>query len=84
MIVRQALVAALRFYKRFVSPFLPAACRYYPSCSEYAMESIERHGSLRGAWLALCRLARCHPWSKGGFDPVPGPRPGPPRKSWIL
>ena len=83
-IVRSAMVAPLRFYKRFVSPFLPSACRYYPSCSEYAMESIERYGPLRGAWLTLCRLARCNPLSKGGYDPVPAQRPGPSRKSWIL
>lgn len=84
MTVRSAMVALLRIYKRFVSPFLPPACRYYPSCSEYAMEAIEQHGPLNGAWLALCRVARCHPFSKGGYDPVPAPKPDASRKSWIL
>jgi len=68
---RRAVVGLLRFYKRFVSPLLPAACRFYPSCSEYAMQAVELHGVWRGAGLALWRLARCHPFSKGGYDPVP-------------
>ena len=65
------LVGVLRFYKRFVSPLLPPACRFYPSCSQYAIEAIKTHGSLRGSWLAAKRLGRCHPFSKGGYDPVP-------------
>jgi putative membrane protein insertion efficiency factor len=65
------LVGALRSYKRFVSPLLPPACRFYPSCSMYAIEAIQTHGSLRGCWLAAKRLGRCHPFSKGGYDPVP-------------
>lgn len=65
------LVGALRFYKRFVSPLLPPACRFYPSCSMYAIEAIQTHGSLRGSWLAAKRLGRCHPFSRGGYDPVP-------------
>jgi len=68
---RRAVLGLLRFYKRFVSPLLPAACRFYPSCSEYAMQAVELHGVWRGAGLALWRLARCHPFSKGGYDPVP-------------
>ena len=75
MIVRRALVGLLRFYKRFVSPLLPPACRFQPSCSEYAAEAVEFHGVLRGTGLALWRLARCHPFSRGGFDPVPAPKP---------
>ena len=58
------------FYKRFISPLLPPACRFYPTCSEYAMQAIAQHGILRGSLMALWRLARCHPFSKGGFDPV--------------
>lgn len=67
----RAAVAALRFYKAAISPWLPRACRYEPTCSVYAREAIERHGFRRGAWLAAKRLARCHPFRRGGFDPVP-------------
>ena len=71
MTPRGVLVGALRGYKRFVSPLLPPACRFHPSCSVYAAEAIERHGALRGGWLAVRRVSRCHPWNEGGFDPVP-------------
>jgi putative membrane protein insertion efficiency factor len=64
-------VRLLDFYKRFVSPLLPPACRFEPTCSVYAREAIARHGLARGASLALKRLVRCHPLNKGGFDPVP-------------
>ena len=66
------MLAIVRFYKKWISPLLPPACRYEPSCSTYALEAIELHGALRGGWLALWRLLRCHPFSRGGFDPVPG------------
>ncbi|HVV43837.1 MAG TPA: membrane protein insertion efficiency factor YidD [Bryobacteraceae bacterium] len=66
-----ALTAALRGYKRVISPFLPSACRYYPTCSEYMREAIEVHGPLRGVWMGIRRLSRCHPFHEGGFDPVP-------------
>lgn len=69
--MRRVLVAFLRFYKRFVSPLLPPACRFEPTCSVYAMEAISRHGTLRGCWLTLRRLGRCHPFNPGGWDPVP-------------
>jgi len=65
------LASALRAYKLGISPFLGANCRYEPSCSAYALEAIERHGALRGSWLAARRLARCHPWGGSGWDPVP-------------
>jgi putative membrane protein insertion efficiency factor len=61
----------LRAYKRLLSPMLPAACRYVPTCSDFASEAIERHGALRGGWLALGRLLRCHPLAGAGYDPVP-------------
>lgn len=69
--IRAVLVALVRLYQVGLSPLLPASCRYYPSCSAYAIEALERHGALRGGWLALKRLGRCHPFRAGGFDPVP-------------
>ncbi len=68
--VRAALLA-LRFYQAFLSPLMIGSCRFYPSCSRYAYEAIGIHGVARGAWLALKRLLRCHPFARGGFDPVP-------------
>jgi putative membrane protein insertion efficiency factor len=65
------LTTALRGYKRVISPLLPSACRYYPTCSEYMREAIEIHGPLRGIWMGVRRLSRCHPFHEGGFDPVP-------------
>ena len=62
---------ALRGYKRWISPLLPHACRFVPTCSEYALEAVELHGALRGTWLAAGRLLRCHPFARAGFDPVP-------------
>jgi uncharacterized protein len=66
-----ALLILLRGYKRMISPMFPPACRFVPTCSEFAMEAIERHGALRGVAMAIRRLARCHPFARGGFDPVP-------------
>ena len=68
---RRALVLAIRGYQKLISPALPPSCRFYPSCSQYAIEAIARHGALRGSWLAARRLARCHPFHPGGVDPVP-------------
>ncbi len=69
--MRLILIAILKLYKRFLSPMLPSACRFHPTCSVYAMEAIERHGSLRGCVMAAKRLCKCHPLHAGGFDPVP-------------
>jgi len=69
--MKKLLLLAIRAYSYLVSPFLPNSCRYYPSCSSYAMEAIERHGVLKGVFLTLGRLSRCHPFHEGGCDPVP-------------
>ncbi len=68
---RTVLILLVRAYQIVLSPLLPASCRYYPSCSTYAVEALERHGALRGGWLTLRRLARCNPFRPGGYDPVP-------------
>jgi putative membrane protein insertion efficiency factor len=72
--VRQLLIWFLRGYRFAISPLYGEVCRYYPSCSAYALEAVTLHGALRGSWLAARRLARCHPWAEGGLDPVPAPR----------
>ena len=77
--VGRALLAAIGFYSRAISPALPPRCRFYPTCSAYAAEAVERHGAWRGTGLAVRRLMKCAPWHRGGFDPVPGaalPHPG--------
>jgi len=66
------LVGLLTAYQRFISPLLGPRCRFYPSCSAYALEAVRVHGALRGSWLAVRRLSRCHPFHAGGLDPVPG------------
>ncbi|MEW6687752.1 MAG: membrane protein insertion efficiency factor YidD [Pseudomonadota bacterium] len=71
-LANRLLLALLRAYRYAISPLLPAACRFHPSCSAYAEEALRRHGPLRGGWLAARRVCRCGPWHPGGFDPVPG------------
>lgn len=61
----------IRSYQLLVSPLLPPSCRFHPSCSHYALEALQKHGAMRGLWHALRRIARCHPWHPGGYDPVP-------------
>jgi hypothetical protein len=68
---RLFLATLIRGYQRLLSPVLPPSCRFYPSCSQYALDAVTRHGALKGSWLAARRLARCHPFHPGGFDPVP-------------
>jgi len=70
-IIDRSLMAILDFYKRFVSPALPSACRFHPTCSIYTKDAIERHGAARGVWFGVKRIVRCHPFHAGGFDPVP-------------
>ena len=71
----KVLIAIIQVYRYALSPFLGQHCRFHPSCSSYAVEALAQHGAWRGGWMALRRLASCHPWHPGGFDPVP-PAPG--------
>jgi len=69
--MRRIVMGLIWLYRTCLSPFLGSNCRYYPSCSAYAHEAVDRHGVVRGGWLATRRILRCHPWHEGGFDPVP-------------
>jgi putative membrane protein insertion efficiency factor len=69
--MRRVALFLLRLYKRFLSPLLPPMCRFEPTCSMYTMQAVEKYGTLRGTWLGIRRLARCHPFNPGGWDPVP-------------
>jgi len=73
-LMRFLFIIPIRLYRYFISPLLGPSCRFYPSCSNYAEDAIKQHGVIRGSWLALKRLAKCHPWHEGGIDPVP-PQP---------
>ena len=68
---QKALMGAVRFYQQAVSPYLPPSCRYIPTCSEYALQAIQKYGAARGSYLAARRILRCNPFHKGGYDPVP-------------
>lgn len=72
--MKRVLLLLIEGYRLALSPLLGASCRFYPTCSGYAAEAIEKHGALRGTWLALRRIAKCHPWHPGGVDPVPPAR----------
>jgi len=69
--MKRVLVLIVRGYQIGISPLLPPSCRYYPTCSAYAVEALEKHGAAKGSWLALRRILRCHPFHAGGYDPVP-------------
>ena len=75
MTARQVLilpfVLLIKFYRKFISPYLPNSCRYTPTCSQYALEALQKHGLFKGGWLALKRILRCNPWGGSGYDPVP-------------
>lgn len=70
-ILKVVIISAIKFYKKGISPFLPSACRFHPTCSEYMIEAIEVHGLIRGVYLGIRRICRCHPWGGSGEDPVP-------------
>jgi len=70
-LAKKVLIFPIRLYQRFLSPLLPPACRYSPTCSQYSVEAIQRHGALKGSWLAIKRIASCNPWGGSGYDPVP-------------
>jgi uncharacterized protein len=69
-VVRALIVWPIKIYQYVLSPYLGACCRFYPSCSHYAIQAVHHHGALKGLWLAVKRIMRCHPWSSGGYDPV--------------
>ncbi|AKS71136.1 membrane protein [Staphylococcus schleiferi] len=69
--MKTLFIKLIRFYQRFISPLTPPSCRFYPTCSNYTLEAIQAHGALKGSWLGLKRILKCHPFHKGGFDPVP-------------
>lgn len=66
------LIGLVRLYQWIISPYMPSSCRYHPTCSQYAIDAFRAHGAFKGMWLSVKRIARCHPWSEGGIDPVPG------------
>ncbi|MEJ5199627.1 MAG: membrane protein insertion efficiency factor YidD [Anaerolineae bacterium] len=69
--MKRLVLAVIRFYRTWISPGLPPSCRFYPTCSEYTYQAVEKYGVLRGGWLGVRRIVRCHPFNPGGFDPVP-------------
>lgn len=71
VILRQMVIAPIRFYQKFISPATPPTCRFQPTCSHYALESVQTHGVVKGLLLGIVRILKCHPFHRGGFDPVP-------------
>lgn len=69
--MKRLFLGIIRFYQRFISPIKPPTCRFYPSCSHYTFQAIEKYGAFKGGWLGLKRILKCHPFHKGGYDPLP-------------
>ncbi len=69
--MKKILIIFIKIYQKAISPLTPPSCRFYPTCSHYGLEALEKHGALRGSWLAIRRILKCHPFHEGGFDPVP-------------
>lgn len=78
--MKYVLIGFLKAYRLVISPLYGNVCKYWPTCSAYALGAVQQHGAARGGWLALRRLGRCHPWAKGGYDPVPGT---PEHEAWV-
>lgn len=69
--MKKILIGFIKLYQKVISPLTPPSCRFYPTCSHYGIEAVEKHGALKGSWLAVRRISKCHPFHEGGFDPVP-------------
>ncbi len=69
--MKKILIGFIKLYQKIISPLTPPSCRFYPTCSHYGIEAVEKHGALKGSWLAVRRISKCHPFHEGGFDPVP-------------
>jgi len=69
--MKKILILLVRFYQKFISPLFPRTCRFYPTCSEYFIQAVQKYGALKGGYLGIKRILRCHPWNDGGYDPVP-------------
>ena len=69
--MKKILILLIRFYQKFISPMFPAKCRYYPTCSQYTLEAVKEHGAIKGTYLGIKRILKCHPFHEGGYDPVP-------------
>ena len=69
--MKKILILLIRFYQKFISPMFPAKCRFYPTCSQYTLEAIKEHGTIKGTYLGIRRILKCHPFHEGGYDPVP-------------
>ena len=68
--MKHVLIFLARLYQKFISPLFPATCRFYPTCSEYFIQAVQKYGALKGTWLGLKRISKCHPWHEGGYDPL--------------